>query len=144
MSNPFEYFNASDDEDEPKTTHVKKDEKHKLSNSSLNQLTQRREPTRSNKRIKPRKLLKSLKVLEENQPKKLFLKELERILIEVTICLVTSSANSIKKYGVRRTQPVTILIVDQELAESNIIFTQRTTKKGWRWIWKCGKPEGLA
>ena len=142
MTNPFEYFNASDDEDEPKTTLVKKDDKHKLSNSSLNQLTQRREPTKNNKRIKPKKLLKSLRMLEELQLKNLFLKELERILIEVTTCLVTSSANSIKKYGVKRIQLATISIVDQELAESNIIFIQRTAKKGWRWIWKCGKPEG--
>ena len=118
MSNPFEFFNASDD-DEPQTNIVKKDDKHKLSNSSINQLTQRREPTRNSKKKVPKKLLRLLKVLKELLLKKLFLKELRIILIiEDVICLAPSSKSSIKKFGVKRTPLVTISIEDQELAES--------------------------
>lgn len=122
MSNPFEFFNASDD-DEPQTNIVKKDDKHKLSNSSINQLTQRREPTRNSKKKVPKKLLRLLKVLKELLLKKLFLKELRIILIiEDVICLAPSSKSSIKKSGVKRTPLVTISIEDQELAESKNSF----------------------
>ena len=143
MTNPFEFFNASDDEDEPKTTHVKKEEKHSLSNSCINQLTQRSEPTRSSKRKMPRKLLRSPKAQEDPQLKRLSLNELRIILIEVTTCLVISKKSFKKRYGVKRTHKVIISIADQELAESKNIFIQRTTKKGWRWIRKCWKHQGL-
>lgn len=143
MTNPFEYFNASDD-DEPKTTHVKKEDKHKLSTSSLNQLTPKSGPTKSSKKIRPRKLPKLPSKPEEALLRNLFPKESRKILIEDTTCLVTSNANSTKKYGVKRIPPATSSTVDQEPAESNYNFTQRPTQKGWRRLRKRWKPQGLA
>lgn len=70
MSNPFEFFNASDD-DEPKTTVVKKEEKHKLSNSSLNQLTPKSGPTKNSKRTMQGELPKS-----PSKPKEVLLRKL--------------------------------------------------------------------
>jgi len=92
MSNPFEYFNASDD-DEPKTTQVKKEEKHKLSTSSINQLTPKKEPTRSSRKRMPRGLLKLLSKPKGAQLNKLFLKELRITIVEDMTCLVINNAS---------------------------------------------------
>jgi len=50
MTNPFEFFNASDDEEDNKVNVVKNEEKQKRSNFHLTQLTKRRSFSRSSKR----------------------------------------------------------------------------------------------
>ena len=60
MSNPFEFFNASDDEEDSKVTVVKKEDKPKHSMMFFIQPMQRKEPTKSKKKIVKRELNKLL------------------------------------------------------------------------------------
>ena len=133
MSNPFEFFNTSDDEDN-KVTIVKKDDKHKVSTLFSIQPTQKNVHSKNKKKKVIKKQLKL--------PDLLLLKMLFHLKLRKAIKFLIIR-NVRKNNGNKKKSPAVILMTgDPELAESNDLVIQRQTQKSRRRIWQCWKRQG--
>ncbi len=96
------------------------------------QLTKRRNFSNKNKRKIPKRKLSS----NRPPPSLNLFQSTPRSLISSLTC------RDPKESGKNNSEMDTILIVGQELAESNSFVIQRTPQKGRGRLWKCRKREG--
>ena len=135
MSNPFEFFNASDDEEDQKMTIVKKDDKPKLSTPSLTQPMPTSVPTRSRKSKTRRRPPRSLGPAPPPKPSPPKARNLAS----------TPTWRGRRSSGSRRKSPLdTPTIAAQEPAESISLPMQGPSQKGWRRIRQRRQCQGHA